>query len=220
MHRQRPHGRRPGDRDRGRDRDRQDDLTEDPERLSRFLALVLRHRAYQFDLDMDDEGYVDLERLLAIMKDQRGLAWVERKHVDTLLEGQERMRFELRDGSIRATYGHSFRKPIHYVPIEPPEHLFIGVPRGKMSDVRTGGLQPTGRQYVHLSADKDEAMTVGKQHDPSPVVITVNALEAHRAGIQFHKPIDGIYLAARIPADHVQLEIQYGRKIKKGSRRP
>ena len=36
----------------------------DAERLSRFLALVLRHRAYQFQLDVDDEGFVPIDDLL------------------------------------------------------------------------------------------------------------------------------------------------------------
>ena len=38
-------------------------------RLSRFLALVLRHRAYQFDLRVDDEGFVSIPRLLDVIRD-------------------------------------------------------------------------------------------------------------------------------------------------------
>ena len=222
-HTDRPHGRRrPPRREGPYDREPlpPEQQTEDPERLSRFLALVLRHRAYQFDLRVDDEGFVRLDELMRVMHEQRNLGWVEHKHIDALLSGQERTRFEVRDGNIRATYGHSFNRPVRYEPIDPPEHLFLGVPRGKVADLRTSGVKPSGRQYVHLSANKDDALQIAKQQDPEATLVTVLAQEAARSGIPFHLPAEGIYLAARVPPEFLEVEVHYGRALKKSKRRP
>jgi putative RNA 2'-phosphotransferase len=188
-------------------------------RLSRFLALVLRHRAYQFDLRVDDEGFVSIPRLLDVIRDQRSLGWVTRDHLEQLVEEQNRTRFEIDEDAIRATYGHSFRRPIQYPAVDPPEHLFVGLTRNRASEARTAGLKPFDRQYVHLSITEDEALKIARQHDPHASSITVKANEAARNGIQFHHPTEGIYLAARIPAEYLEVEVQFGRAPKKGRRR-
>lgn len=160
-----------------------------------------------------------MEELLEVMQDQRNLTWVTQEDVDKLLAEQERKRFELVDGNIRATYGHSFRKPILYKSIEPPARLFIGLPRPAANDARVSGLGPTGRQYVHLSANSEEALKLGHIHDPGAILVTVRADDAAANGIQFHEPAEGLFLVARIPAEYLEIEVRYGRGGRKKKRR-
>src|SRR6185436_18739174 len=125
---------------------------EKAERLSRFLALVLRHRALMFDLPMDEEGFVPIDDILDLMAErQRSLDWVEPEHIETLAQNQGRQRFEVRDDRVRATYGHSFSRPIFYPAVEPPDQLFVAMPPARVAEARQKGLRPQGRQYVHLS---------------------------------------------------------------------
>src|SRR6185436_9692872 len=116
---------------------------EKAERLSRFMALVLRHRALMFDLPMDEEGFVPIDDLLDLMAErQRSLDWVEPEHIDALARNQGRQRFEVRDDRVRATYGHSFSRPIFYPAVEPPDELFVAMSRTRMAEVRQKGLRP------------------------------------------------------------------------------
>lgn len=191
------------------------------ERLSRFLALVLRHRAPQFDLDMDDEGFVYLDDLLDVIDErQSALDWVEAEHIEALAQrGGGRRRFEVKGDQVRATYGHSFHRPIRYPAVEPPEHLFIGVAKTKTPDLQKEGLRPDRRQYVHLSESEEEAREVGQHHSDNVSVITIRAREAHKAGFPFHHPTEGIYLTSRVSPEYLNLEVSFGRSPKKGRRR-
>ena len=193
---------------------------EKAERLSRFLALVLRHRALMFDLPMDEEGFVPIDDLLDLMAErQRSLDWVEPEHIETLARNQGRQRFEIRDDRVRATYGHSFSRPIFYPAVEPPEELYMAMPRARMAEVRQKGLRPQGRQYVHLSRDREEALEIGRHHDPNASAITVRARAAHDHGIKFHRPTEGIFLVAQIPPEYLDVEVAYGRPPRKTRRR-
>jgi putative RNA 2'-phosphotransferase len=192
------------------------------ERLSRFLSLVLRHRAHSFGLDVDAEGFVRMDDLLDLIAErQRSLDWVDAEHVEALVGREGRRRFEIRGDKVRATYGHSFERPVRYEPADPPELLYISVARTKLAELRSRGLHPVGRQYVHLSEDPKEADEIGRHHDPTPTLVTIQAKAAQEKGVVFHHPADGIYLVASLPPDLLDLEVSFGRtprKVRRGHR--
>jgi putative RNA 2'-phosphotransferase len=193
---------------------------ESAERLSRFLALVLRHRAHNFDLDVDDEGFVPIDDLLDVIDERhRSLDWVEHEHIEELANAPGRRRFEVRDGLVRATYGHSFRRPIHYPKADPPEKLYIGALQSRLADLKAKGLTPTNRQYVHLSESSEEALEIARHQGSDAVSVTVRAADAAKSGVLFHRPADGIYLAAKVPPEYLDIEMQFGRRGRKGRRR-
>ena len=189
------------------------------DRLSRFLAMVLRHRAHQFDLPVDDEGFVPVGELLDVIDEQSSLDWVEREHLDILTRRGDRQRFEIRDDGIRATYGHSFHRQIRYDAVEPPAHLFVPIPKAQVPSVKAQGLRPVGRQYVHLSEERSEAEEVGRRHDDDSKIVTVRAQEAASAGVSFFRPTTGLYLTGHLPSQYLDLESSFGRKPRKGRRR-
>ena len=191
----------------------------DPTRLSRFLALVLRHRAYRFDLRLDDEGFVFVDELLEVIRDQPGLEWVGITDLEEVTDGEHRRRYEIRDNKMRATYGHSFRKPVMYPHAEPPESLFFGVPKNQQEAVRVEGLKPTNRQYIHLSANREEAEAIaGRSPEPSEV-ISISALKASQSGVVFHNPTADLFLCKSIPAEFLDIKVSYGRRTRRGKRR-
>jgi len=181
--------------------DRPDDRAQ--ARLSKFLALVLRHKAHQFDLKVDDEGFVDLGELLDVMDDE-GLDWVTEEDIDNLSGSHVRKRFEVRGDRIRATYGHSFRNPIRFEVIDPPEVLYVGMSPNQASVARRRGIHPIGRQYVHLTDDRDEAIQVGSRGGEVADVVVVKAKGAAGKGVDFHLPTKGLFLCAQVPAIHLE----------------
>ena len=139
-----------------------------------------------------------------ILQDLPKLRWADRSDVIDLVRhgtGDGKRRFEIHDDRIRALYGHSFDRRIEYKPVRPPVRLYHGTSPEALETIRRQGLRPMGRQYVHLSPDRETAIRVGSRHTHRPVVLTVYAQEADDAGVTFYQPEESIYLAEAIPPD-------------------
>lgn len=63
-----------------------------------------------------------------------------------------------------------------------------------------------GRQYVHLSVDRETAYLVGKRKDPSPVLLVVRAEQASNEGCNFYQGNDAVWLADSVPARFISEE--------------
>jgi 3'-5' exoribonuclease 1 len=71
------------------------------QRLARFLGLVLRHRARDFGLEPDAEGFVHLSELEAVVV-RHAVPRASAAEVRALLEAPRQQRFELRGEHVRA----------------------------------------------------------------------------------------------------------------------
>lgn len=172
-------------------------------RLSKFLALLLRHQPQRFGLDLDEQGWASLPHVLRLLHTTPHLRWADRSDVIAIARegtGDGKKRFEIAGDRIRALYGHSFRQQIDYQPVEPPPHLYHGTSAEALPSIRHQGLRPMRRQYVHLSPDRQTAVQVGSRHAPRPIVITVRAAAAHAAGIEFYRPEETVYLVRCLPS--------------------
>jgi putative RNA 2'-phosphotransferase len=171
-------------------------------KLSKFLALILRHQPERFALALDDEGWASLSEVMEIVKGLPNFRWANQSDVMRVVEegaGDGKRRFQVEGGRIRAMYGHSFSRPIRHEAVEPPARLYHGTTPDRLAAIRREGLKPMGRQYVHLATDRETATQVGARHASRPIVITVWAAEAHDADVAFYHPAEGIYLAKAIP---------------------
>lgn len=182
-------------------------------KLSKFLALILRHQPERFALAIDGEGWASLPEVMEILHGLPNFRWATRADVMTVVEGggragstpltgADKRRFELEGNRVRARYGHSFAQPmISYEPCIPPPVLYHGTSTEALASIRRGGLGPMERQYVHLSPDPEMAVRVGARHTGRPVVLTVRAAEAHAAGVAFYRADEAVYLAKHVPAE-------------------
>ena len=64
------------------------------------------------------------------------------------------------------------------------------------------GLLPKSRLYVHLSADKDTAVKVGRRHG-APVVYTVQAGKMSADGYLFYRSVNGVWLTKEVPTEYL-----------------
>lgn len=172
--------------------------------LSKFISLILRHEPERFGLVLDEQGAVPMPDLLAVLRGQRGWEQVTEDQVREVVATSDKQRFEICGEKIRARYGHSVPQRVVYPEIEPPELLYHGTAPHALSAIRVHGLQPMQRQYVHLSTEVEQARAVGRRHAPHPVVLTVRAREAWRAGVRFFRPEERLYLSMTIPPDFIQ----------------
>jgi putative RNA 2'-phosphotransferase len=163
---------------------------------------------------------VNLDHLLEVLREQRNLEGTSEEDLRALATAEGRTRFQIQDRRIRATYGHSFRKLVRFPVVDPPEHLYVGLSRSQLSEIRTNGLRPVGRQFVHLSEHQEEALQMAQNQDADGTVITVFAKKAAARGIAFHHPAQGLYLSPALSPDYLDIEISYGRLGRRSKRRP
>ncbi len=176
-------------------------------RLSKLLAVALRHRPEEFGLELDDHGWVDLDRLVGALRSRGGRHdRLDRGSGEEVVASQPKPRYELRDGRIRARYGHSVPVAVDAAPTAPPDVLWHGTSQRAWVSIAVDGLQPMGRQHVHLPQDRPQAEEVGRRHarrGGGLVVLRVDAQGAHRDGVEFLPAATGIWLAGAVPAAHL-----------------
>lgn len=176
-------------------------------KLSRVMSHALRHKPELYGLTLDSEGWVSTDALLNALRRHRN-QWRNLQEQDILdmLAQSEKQRFEIRDGRIRAFYGHSVATKLEKEPSVPPALLYHGTTPLAAPLIVTEGLKPMNRQYVHLSADRETALLVARRRTNRPVILHVHAQQAQQHGIPFYLGNDMVWLAEPIPPAFITVE--------------
>lgn len=125
--------------------------------LSKQVSFALRHHPEKYGLVMDEVGWVSIEQLLHALHKETKWADVSVEDLEEIIHTSEKKRFEIKDGKIRAFYGHSMSGKILKEESAPPDVLYHGTARRFLESIMENGLLPQGRQYVHLSQDIETA---------------------------------------------------------------
>lgn len=165
-------------------------------KISKFLSLILRHKPETVGVQLDAEGWIDVDMLLdACAKAGRP---IERQELLEVVATSNKKRFALQNGRIRANQGHSLAVDLRLKVKEPPEHLYHGTARRFLESIRDSGLMKMARHHVHLSADIETALKVGQRHGRA-VVLVVAALKMQSDGYQFYLSENGVWLVDSVP---------------------
>lgn len=173
------------------------------EELSKEVSYALRHAPWEYELEMDAEGWVYVDQLIDALRKSTKWADVCETDLSEMIEKSEKKRHEIKNGKIRAFYGHSIPMKILKKEEKPPRVLYHGTARRFVSSIMASGLQPQSRQYVHLSQDINTAKKVGMRHDSKPIVLVINAEEAYMGGIKFYYGNEKVWLADQIPSKYI-----------------
>ena len=176
--------------------------------LSKLVSHALRHEPWLYELEVDDEGWVPVDSVLAALKEQRE-EWSALSEADLvyMIEASTKRRHEIDDGRIRALYGHSIPGKLKKAPAVPPELLFHGTAPDVVSLIRSSGLVPMGRQYVHLSVDESTAFEVGRCKAQKPTILRIAAVKAHDRGTQFYEGNERVWLADLVPSEFLLFDL-------------
>lgn len=172
--------------------------------LSREISYALRHAPWEYELEMDEEGWVPVEQLLDAL--HRTVKWsnICEADLNEMIEKSEKKRHELADGRIRAFYGHSIPMKILKEEKVPPDVLYHGTARRFLESINENGLLPQSRQYVHLSQDIETAENVGMRHDDKPCILIIDEKMAWNDGIKFYFGNEKVWLADKIPSRYIR----------------
>ena len=172
--------------------------------LSKAVSHALRHEPWLYELELDDEGWVSVDMLLEALREQREKwKYLTVGDIARMVESSDKRRFELKDGRIRALYGHSLPKKLLKRPATAPDELYHGTSPKAVQTIMRNGLKPMQRQYVHLSIDKTTAFQVGSRKANAPVILKIQASKASDSGVRFYEGNDMVWLADNIPPDFI-----------------
>ncbi|MCW2936634.1 MAG: phosphate acetyltransferase [Actinomycetia bacterium] len=168
---------------------------------SKFLAYVLRHHPAAIGITLDGAGWVQVDDLMAAAgRHGRPLA---AQTLWQVADAPGKRRFEIRDGRIRASQGHSVPVDLGLASVAPPAVLFHGTAAASLPAILAEGLKPGRRNHVHLSGDQATAAAVGARRGP-PVILRVGAAGMHAAGHEFHCAANGVWLTDRVPPAYIE----------------
>lgn len=167
--------------------------------LSKFLSLVLRHNPAAAFVELDDNGWVDVDALLKGC--ERARKPLTRAVLELIVAEDNKQRYAFSpDGTrIRANQGHSVEVDLGLEPRTPPEFLYHGTASRFLEPIRREGLKPGSRQYVHLSTDIPTATAVGSRHG-KPVILRVRSGDMARSGHKFYISANAVWLVDSVPA--------------------
>lgn len=171
--------------------------------ISKFLSLVLRHQPETIGIELDENGWVDVDELI-VKANSYGIKF-DREVLDNLVATNSKKRFAFNETlqKIRASQGHSVEIELGYASQKPPEILYHGTAEKSVQSILETGLEKKSRQHVHLSIDIETAVKVGQRHG-KPVIFEVLAQQMSSDGFQFFVSDNGVWLTDNVPNRYLQ----------------
>ncbi|GGV49477.1 putative RNA 2'-phosphotransferase [Streptomyces longisporoflavus] len=175
-------------------------------KVSKYLSRHLRHQPERIGLTLDENGWVEIDALIAAAA-AHGFRFT-RAELDHVVAVNDKQRFAVEGGRIRASQGHSVDVDLGLAPATPPPYLFHGTVARNTAAIRAEGLRPMNRHAVHLSPDRETATRVGARRG-RPVVLFVDAGTMHRDGHVFQVSANGVWLTAAVPPRYLRFPSQH-----------
>jgi RNA:NAD 2'-phosphotransferase (TPT1/KptA family)/predicted DNA-binding transcriptional regulator YafY len=172
--------------------------------VSKFLSLVLRHQPQLIGIELNEQGWVNVDELL-----KQANAYGHKLDLELLnhiveTNSKKRFAFDESRQKIRASQGHSVDVELGYQAQMPPETLYHGTGEKSVSAIQQSGLEKRSRQHVHLSRDIETAIQVGSRHG-KPAIFKVLAGEMHKNGYVFYLSENKVWLTDMVPVEFLRL---------------
>jgi putative RNA 2'-phosphotransferase len=171
--------------------------------ISKFMSLVLRHNPAVIGVQLDDEGWLSVAKLLDGIN-AKGIK-VDLETLKEIVETNDKKRFAFNEDYtfIRANQGHSVQVDVGLASIDPPEFLYHGTVMKFMVTIRADGLKKMSRLHVHLSKDLETATKVGSRRG-KPIILEIESKQMHDEGYLFYLSKNGVWLTDHVPAKYIR----------------
>ena len=172
--------------------------------LSRIMAGALRHFPEKLGLMMDGKGWVDISSLIeSIGSGRSGFNWLRIHHIKAVVETDERERYQIDGGMIRATYGHSIDIELDDLPLAEIDKFYYPVSEEEADIILERGLHPIDRKKVHLSGSIEKAKEAGKVRTDSPMILKINGKKARKDGLKIYHAGKNVYVTDGLDAKYI-----------------
>jgi len=172
--------------------------------LGRMLALVLRHAPEKFGVEMDINGWVNARELSeAIAKERNRYHWLRGWHFEAIANADEKGRYQVENGMIRATYGHSIELDLDLPTDEIPEVLYYPCSAQDVETLLEFGITAGDRKNVHLSRTIYNAMEAGHVRIERPSILEIDTTRAIADGHVIYRAGTTVFLTDEVPGAYL-----------------
>jgi len=169
---------------------------------SRFLSLILRHKPETINLQLDNEGWLNVNEL--IEKSNKHGELLDFGMLEYIVNNSDKQRFTFNNdkSKIRANQGHSIEVELDLQEKTPPTILYHGTVDKFVDSIRNSGIEKRSRNHVHLSAETETAIKVGSRKG-TPVILTVNSGQMYKDGYKFYQSKNDVWLIDFVPKEYI-----------------
>ncbi|WP_284086342.1 RNA 2'-phosphotransferase [Acinetobacter pittii] len=175
--------------------------------ISQYLSFILRHKPEEIGLTLDLEGWANIEELISKSQPVKNVA-LDEEIIKTIVSNSDKKRFQISDDGklIRAVQGHSTTSvDITLNKLKPPTYLYHGTTQRFIDSIKEQGLISKDRQYVHLTENRDTALTVGARYG-KPEILVIDTLKMHDSGFEFFQAENGVWLSKHVPIEFIAFQ--------------
>lgn len=168
--------------------------------LSKAMSYSLRHDE---SVGLDSNGWISIESLITEVSDS-----ISEKVTEQMVRGivvlSDKERYEVKNGEIRALYGHSVNVSVESdeAEFDPNLTLYHGTPLSNLESILTDGLLPKGRSKVHLTSDIKTAFKTGKRHTSSEDIVIIS-VEPSDLDATVSNPSGSTYTVETVPPEKI-----------------
>ncbi|MDH5400911.1 MAG: RNA 2'-phosphotransferase [Candidatus Heimdallarchaeota archaeon] len=168
-------------------------------RKSKFLSLVLRHKPEVIGIEIDSEGWADLDAIL------KGVD-LTLTELEELMTNDDKQRYSFNQDKtkIRANQGHSLKVEIKFEEKTPPDILFHGTSSKFVDLIMNEGLKSMERHHVHLSQDLETAKQVGSRRGKYQVLI-IDTKQMMDDGMKFYLSKNNVWLTEFVDPKYISI---------------
>ena len=174
-------------------------------RLSKFMALILRHKAKEFGLNISSKGLVSVAALLAVVKKKKEFGSVTMEDIQDVVIHCDKQRFKLTKIKdqlyISANQGHSIesvtaeRKEVLNAS-EIPICIHGTTKKAIKLIMESGGLSKMERNDIHMaSALPESGDVISGMRKSASVVVWIDVDKAMAQDIKFFISTNGVILS-------------------------
>jgi putative RNA 2'-phosphotransferase len=173
----------------------------DTKQVSKYLSYILRHRPDTIKLQLDQEGWAEINELIEKTIDFK----LTKQLIENIVKENDKQRFIIKDNKIRANQGHSININLALEPKQPPSVLYHGTATKFINSIKQSGLKPKTRQFVHLSTDQHSAYSVGQRHG-KPIILIIDSFQMYQDGYEFFLSDNKVWLIIEVPWKYIHIQ--------------
>ena len=172
--------------------------------ISKLMSLVLRHQPDYINIQLDENGWANVEELIQKIN-AKGIT-VDLETLQTVVADNDKKRFVFNENKtmIRAQQGHSIDVELELKEMLPPDILYHGTGQRSIESILKEGLNKQQRHHVHLSLQIETAKAVGARHG-KPVILSVDAKAMAADGFVFYLSGNNVWLVDSVPVQYISI---------------
>eukprot|EP00397_Hematodinium_sp_SG-2012_P017286 GEMP01017671.1.p1 GENE.GEMP01017671.1~~GEMP01017671.1.p1 ORF type:complete len:562 (+),score=109.11 GEMP01017671.1:101-1786(+) len=178
------------------------------EKVSKFLANVLRHKADEFHVSMRQDGYCRISDILELSYLKK--LSVREHDLRKIVNDNAKKRFALTEennvGYIRANQGHTLTNVKDEELLEEIkdwriiENCFHGTYKHVLSQIKREGLKCMGRNHMHFACpDISTGVTVSGMREDCEIQLILDVEKCFDVGMKFYRSANGVVLTKGVP---------------------